>query len=198
VTTTGGALSAKSGSSDSRTDLRSLALEVSGLALLGVLAVAFHALTRGRFELGPGHQGITWMAVVMVGRLTSGLRWAGITTAAGAAGATLLPFWGRLGDPFMWVSYVAAGAIVDVGFAALLRSSRAVWLVAMLGGVAHASKPFIRSIVQAGGWQYESLLAGVWFPASTHFLFGAAGAVIGAAFARVRGRNRTRTSGLVP
>jgi hypothetical protein len=186
MTITGGALSAKSGSSGSRTDLRSLALEVSGLALLGVLAVAVHALTRGRFELGPGHQGLTWMALVMVGRLTSNLRWAGVTTAAGAAGATLLPFWGRLGDPFMWVSYMAAGAIVDFGFAALLRSSRGVWLVAALGGAAHASKPFIRSIVQAGGWQYESLLAGMWLPASTHVMFGAAGAVIGAAFVRMR------------
>ena len=177
--TTGGAVSARSASSSSRTDGRAILLEMLGLIALGALAVAYHALVRGRFRLAPGHQGLMWMALVMIGRMTSRLPWAGVTTATGAAAATMLPL-GRLGDPFMYVSYLAAGAIVDLGFGSFLRSSRALWAIALLGGVAHAMKPLIRSIVQLGGWNYESLIAGVPYPAATHFMFGAAGAFLGA------------------
>ncbi|HEX5109833.1 MAG TPA: hypothetical protein VFV95_15380 [Vicinamibacterales bacterium] len=150
-----------------------------GLLALGALAVAWHVFVRGRLRLGPGHQGLVWMALVMIGRMNSRLPWAAVTTAAGAAGATMLPMW-RLGDPFLWVSYMAAGAIVDLGFGSFLRSSRVLWAIALLGGVAHAVKPLIRSVIQLGGWHYESLVSGVPYPASTHFLFGAAGALIGA------------------
>ena len=176
---TAGAVSAKSASSSSRADARAVLIEMAILVGLGALAVAFHVLARGRFRLGPGHQGLTWMALVMIGRLTSRLPWAGVTTATGAAGATMLPMW-RLGDPFLWVSYLAAGALVDLGFAGVLKSRQVLWAVAVIGGVAHAVKPLIRSVIQLGGFHYESLIAGVPYPAMTHFLFGAAGAVIGA------------------
>jgi len=176
---TSGAVSVRSASSSSRIDVRAVVLEMLGLLALGALAVAWHAFARGRFRLAPGHQGLIWMALVIVGRMTSRLPWAGVTAATGAAGATMLPIW-RLGDPFMWVSYMAAGAIVDLGFGSFLRSSRALWAIALLGGVAHAVKPLIRSVIQLGGWHYDSLVAGVPYPASTHFLFGAAGALIGA------------------
>lgn len=182
---TGGAVSVRSGSSSFRTDVRAVLLEMLGLLALGVLAVAFHALVRGRLRLGPGHQGLTWMALVMIGRMSSRLPWAAVTTATGAAAATMVPIW-RLGDPFLWMSYLAAGAIVDLGFAGFLRSRQVVWAIALLGGVAHAMKPLIRSVAQLGGWHYDSLIAGVPFPAATHFLFGAAGALIGASLIRSR------------
>ena len=184
--TTGGAVSAKTGSSSFRTDVRAVLLEMLLLIGLGVLAVAFHALVRGRLRLGPGHQGLTWIALVMIGRMTSRLPWAGMTTATGAAGATLLPIWRLGGDPFLWVYYMAAGAIVDLGFTGFFRSRQVVWAIALLGGVAHATKPLIRSIMQLGGWHYESLVAGVPYPALTHFLFGATGAFIGASLIRTR------------
>ena len=186
----GGSVSIGTASSSSPTDARAVLLEMLGLAALGALAVAAHALTRGRFELGPGHQGLTWMALVMVGRMASHLPWAAVTTATGAVAATMLPI-GRLGDPLIWVSYLAAGTLVDLGYASVLRSHRTLWLIALVGGVAHATKPLIRSIIQLGGWHYESLLAGVPYPAASHFLFGAAGAAIGASLVAAR---RRRTS----
>src|SRR4029434_714617 len=109
--TTSGAVSVKTASSSSQIDVRAVLLEMVGLLALGALAVAWHVFVRGRLRLGPGHQGLIWMALVVIGRMTSRLPWAGATTAAGAAGATMLPIW-RLGDPFLWVSYLAAGAIV--------------------------------------------------------------------------------------
>jgi hypothetical protein len=179
----------KSGSSSFRTDIRGLVLEVAGLASLGALAVALHAATRGRFHLPPGHQGLAWMVLVTIGRLTSRRYWAGVTTAAGAACATFLPFW-RLGDPFLWLSYAVAGAVVDVGFATFVRSRRALWVIALIGGIAHATKPLIRSLIQFSGWRYDSLVAGLAFPVSTHFIFGALGALIGASLLRLRHARR--------
>jgi hypothetical protein len=159
--------------------------------LLGIVAVAAHAAGRNRFGLPPGHQGVTWIALMLVGRLTSRVRWAGMTSAAGAAGATLLPIW-RLGDPFLGVSYAAAGLIADVGLAGFKNRVAPLWVVALVGGLAHSAKPLIRSIVRLGGWQYDSLLTGLLYPVTSHFLFGVAGAILGVGFLYVSGQRSTR------
>ena len=165
-------------------------LELLRLLLFGAIAVSLHAATRNRVELGPGHQGLTWIAMLMLGRLTSQHPWAGTATAVGAAGATTLPLW-RLGDPLLWLAYVIAGAAVDLGFGSVPRLRRTLWAVALLGGLAHAAKPLIRVVIsQVGGVYYNSLAAGVAFPLATHFLFGAAGAAIGFALVRTARRRR--------
>ena len=176
---TTGSLALGHESSSSQSSARAIAIEATRLLMLGAVAVALHAATRRRIELGPGHQGIIWMALLMIGRVTSRGQWAGVTAAAGAAGATMLPFW-RLGDPFLWLAYVLAGAVVDVGYAAFSRWRDRLWMLAVLGGAAQATKPLIRVVLsQLGFRRYESLLAGLPFPLATHFLFGTAGALVG-------------------
>ena len=178
---TGGAVSARTVSSSSRTDVRAVLLEMLLLMGLGALAVAWHAFARGRFDLAPGHQGFVWMALMMAGRMRSPLPFAGITTATGAAGATFLPVWRLGGDPFLWVYYYAAGAVVDLGSAGFLRSRHVLWIVPIIGGLAHATKPVIRWFIRSAGvpFHWDSLLAGIQYPTATHFLFGAAGALLG-------------------
>ena len=185
-TTNGSALTSNV-SSSSQTSPQTRVGEIVGLMLLGVVAVAVHAAGRNRFELAPGHQGLTWIALLMVGRLTSRIRWAGIASATGATGATFLPIW-RLGDPFLGLSYAAAGFITDLGLRGFRNRVAPIWLVALIGGLAHSAKPLIRSIVRLSGWQYDSLLAGLPYPLATHFLFGIAGAVIGVGFLYVTGQ----------
>ena len=186
--TTTGSLPLKSGSSSFQSSAQAAIVELVKLLALGACAVALHAAMRHRIEWGPGHQGLTWMALVMGGRLTSNQRWAGVTTAVGAAGATMLPIW-HLGDPFLWLAYLIAGVVVDLGFNGVLRSHRVLWAVALIGGVAHATKPLIRSVIaQSGGWRYETLLGGLPFPVASHFFFGAVGALIGAGVVRLVAR----------
>ena len=185
--TTSGSLPLKSGSSSFPSSAHATALELLRLLALGAVAVALHAAMRHRIEIGPGHQGLWWMALLMIGRLTSRQRWAGVVEGAGAAAATQLPLW-HLGDPFLWLAFVLAGAVVDVGFASV--GTRALWALALLGGIAHATKPLIRVVLQFGGLRYESLLHGAAFPTATHFAFGAIGAFIGAALVRAGTRQR--------
>jgi hypothetical protein len=103
----------------------------------------------------------------------------------------LVPIW-RLGDPFLGYAYLVAGLMLDCGYWAAGRWRDSVWVLALLGGLAHASKPFLRIVItQLSGWPYESLLTGVAYPASTHFLFGAVGAFLGGSLVLAR---RRRTS----
>lgn len=143
---------------------------------LGVAAVALHAALRDRFSLPPGHQGAAWIAFVMLGRTTSRYRWAAVTSALGAAGTAMLPMLG-FGDPFRWLTYLLAGATIDVAYFALSRWQNALWFLALLGGLAHMTKPLTRVVInEFTGWPYGSLLYGVLYPTFTHFLFGALGA----------------------
>ena len=191
--TSNGSALISSDSSTSRTSPQALVLEIVGLMLLGVVAVAAHAAGRNRFELPPGHQGVTWIALLMVGRLTSRLRWAGVTSAVGASGATFLPMW-RLGDPFLGLSYAAAGFIADLGLVGFRNRLAPLWLVALFGGLAHSAKPLTRSIVRMTGWQYDSLLTGLAYPLASHFLFGIAGAILGVGFLYLSGQRGRRVT----
>jgi hypothetical protein len=183
-----GSLPVKTGSSSYRTSAQATLLELLGLAALGAIAFALHAAARRRFEIGPGHQGLTWMALVMIGRLSSRQRWAALAIATGAASVSVVPFW-RFGDPFLWVAYATAGLIVDLGWAGFVRSRRALWAVALLGGAAHATKPLMRILLMQLGWRYESLLGGFTVPVASHFFYGALGAMLGMMALRIGQRS---------
>jgi hypothetical protein len=176
----------------SPSSVRSEVIDIARLVVFGALAVALHAATRRRLELGPGHQGLTWIALLMIGRLTSNRRWAGATAALGAAGATLLPIW-ALGDPFLWVEYLTAGTVVDVSYGTFSIWRDKSWVLAVLGGLAHATKPLLRfGIIGFSGWHYESLIAGLPYPLTTHFAFGALGALFGTALIRATRYGRSQ------
>jgi hypothetical protein len=143
-------------------------------------AVLIHTALRDRFSLPPGHQGVAWIAFVMLGRTTSRYRWAGVTSALGAAGTAMLPMLG-FGDPFRWLTYLLAGATVDLAYFAVSRWQNALWFLAFIGGLAHMTKPLMRTVInELTGWPYGSLLLGVAYPVATHFMFGALGAFMGA------------------
>jgi hypothetical protein len=91
----------------------------------------------------------------------------------------MMPWWG-FGDPFRWLTYFLAGATLDLLYLALWRWHDKAWLVALLGGLAHMTKPLMRvAISTVTGWPYGSLLWGVAYPAATHFVFGVFGALLG-------------------
>ena len=150
--------------------------------------MAVHGLVRGQVGLGPGHQGTIWIAMLVVGRGTSRLRWAGVTSSLGAAATAMLPFWG-FGDPFRWLAYLLAGTTVDLACLSSRQWRRRLWILIPLGGLAHATKPVLRAwITGAAGWPYESLLGGLAYPTWSHAAFGMLGAAAGAALVASRTR----------
>jgi len=156
-------------------------------------AVVLHAATRDLLQI-PGHQGLGWIALLMIWRTTSRYRWAAVTSAVGAAGFAMMPWW-SFNDPFRWLTYLLAGAALDLLYLALLRWHDKLWLLAALGGAAHMTKPLVRVVIsQFTGIPYGSLLWGVAYPAATHFVFGFVGALIGAgAVLYLRRQIKTRT-----
>lgn len=70
----------------------------------GVMAVVLHRAFDSSLGL-PGHHGIEWMAIMILGRASSKFRGAGTLTSIGASFASVLPFL-HGNNPFTWFYYL--------------------------------------------------------------------------------------------
>ena len=146
---------------------------------LGAAAVVLHQTLRAPLNL-PGRHGLEWMALLVIGRSFGRSRYAGSLASIGAAATALLPIWAGFDDPFIWLIYLLPGPIFDFAFARFPRWTGNLAFLAVVGGLAHATKPLVRWIISlVSGFPYGSLLWGVGYPTATHILFGAAGALLG-------------------
>jgi hypothetical protein len=158
-------------------------LEYVLLVGLGVTAVALHQAFRFPMNL-PGRHGIEWMALLVLGRVLTRSRFGGSVVSTSAALTSILPFWGVMDDPMIWLMYLIPGVLMDVAFDRLPRWKTNFVFLASLGALAHATKPIARWIINMiTGIPYGSLLLGVGYPVVTHMMFGAAGGLLGAVLA---------------
>lgn len=154
-------------------------LEAFLLIGTGVFAVVLHQAFRWPLSL-PGHHGIEWMALLLMGRAFSRLGPAGSLTSLGAAGASMLPLW-RGDDPFIWLIYLVPGPLIDLAFRYLPRYIDKIWFFMLMGGLAHTTKPLIRLVITiVSGWSFGSFRFGVVYPVISHFLYGLIGGLFGA------------------
>lgn len=145
----------------------------------GVTAVILHRAFNMSLSL-PGHHGIEWIALMMIGRLSSRFRGAGILTSVGASLASTIPFF-HGGDPFTPLLYLLPGPVLDLAFRFLPRYAEKVWFLMLIGGLAHMTKPVTRLIINVfTGWPFGSFRFGVAYPVLGHFFYGAIGGLIGA------------------
>lgn len=157
------------------------AVEALSMLGLGALAVVLHQVLRAPLDL-PGRHGLEWMALLVIGRSFGRSRYAGSLAGIGAAVTAVLPIWAGFDDPFIWLIYLLPGPIMDFAFARFSRWQGNLAFLAVLGGLAHATKPLARWIINLiSGFPYGSLLWGVGYPLATHILFGAAGGLLGGA-----------------
>ncbi len=155
----------------------SAAAETAFLIGLGILAVALHAYLRLPVNI-PGHKGLIWIGLLMVGRLLSQRRWAATATSASAAATSLLPIMG-FKDPLDTVVLLISGIVLDFGYRLSPRLVVSIWGVALLGALAHAVKPIAKVLASAAsGFPYPSLISGLAYPLALHALFGAVGAIL--------------------
>ncbi|MEE9215932.1 MAG: hypothetical protein V3U32_00710 [Anaerolineales bacterium] len=154
------------------------------LVFLGVVGVSVHAYLRWPLKV-PGHNGLVWIALLMIGRLVSQRRWAATISSASAAAISLLPVMG-FKDPLNTITFLIPGIVIDLGFLVSPRLVVSLWALALLGAFAHVTKPVAKLFVSLGsGFPYPSLIAGVFYPLSLHALFGAAGAILAAISVRL-------------
>jgi len=146
----------------------------------GALAVVLHQSFRLPLGL-PGHHGIEWMALLIMGRSLSRFKGAGSLVSLGAAGMSTLPLWGASHDPFIWLIYLLPGPVMDIAFRYLPRYAASFWFLSILGGLAHVTKPIARLVITLlSGWSFGSFRYGVVYPISSHILYGMVGGLLGA------------------
>ncbi|MBI5953448.1 MAG: hypothetical protein HY865_17480 [Chloroflexi bacterium] len=145
----------------------------------GVMAVVLHRTTDLSLGL-PGHHGIEWMAIMVLGRASSRFRGAGTLTSISASLASLMP--GLKGDnPFSWLFYLLPGLVMDLAFHYLPRYADKLWLLTLLGGFAHVTKPMGQLAMNLiTGWPFGSFRYGVIYPFASHILYGTIGGLLGA------------------
>lgn len=145
----------------------------------GVLAVVLHRTFDMSLGL-PGHHGIEWMALMILGRASSRFRGAGTLTSIGASFASTLPML-HGENPYTWLFYLLPGPVMDLAFRYLPRFANKVWFLVLLGGFAHATKPIGQLAINlTTGWPFGSFRYGVVYPFASHLLFGMIGGLLGA------------------
>lgn len=145
----------------------------------GALAVVLHRAYDLSLGL-PGHHGMEWMALMIIGRASSRFRGAGTLTSVGASFASALPFL-HGENPFTWLFYLLPGPVMDLAFRYLPLYANKLWFLVLLGGFAHATKPMGQFIMNLfTGWPFGSFRYGVLYPFASHLLFGMIGGLVGA------------------
>ncbi len=144
----------------------------------GVMAVILHRSTDLSLGL-PGHHGIEWMAIMILGRASSRYRGAGTLTSIGASFTSLIPGL-QSGNSFAWLFYLLPGLVMDFSIYYFAGNANKIWFLALLGGLAHTTKPLGQLTVNLiTGWPFGSFRYGVAYPFASHMLYGTIGGLLG-------------------
>jgi len=144
-----------------------------------MLAITLHSKLRVPMHL-PGKQGILFVALVVAGRGLSPMRFAGSITCTGSALLLLTPVLG-FHYPFMAITYVMLGGVMDLLYFIAKRFSEKPWILALASGIAWMFIPFFRLIMSIFVTvPMNHFSSGIAYPFLTHLIFGFTGALIGA------------------
>lgn len=149
------------------------------LLALGAAAAALAAAFRWPLHV-PGHQGLTWMAVLMFARCAWPRPWGATLCAAGAMAAASVPFL-HGHDPLVPVYYLTTGMGVDLLMQLPARLRGRLGTLGLIAAAAFATKPIIQWYLAAHlkGVQGSALFAFSHVLAA-HAVFGFVGGLAGA------------------
>lgn len=142
----------------------------------GALAVILHDVFRWPMKM-PGRHGLELMAILLFVRCASTERYATTLAALGGVSAAfVLQHGGGVEATILLMQGLAIDAVY--GFVA---GRSWMWLaLPVLAGVAHMIKPVVKMAWQAGlAIPSNSLVYGLGYPMTTHFVFGLAGGLFG-------------------
>jgi hypothetical protein len=161
------------------------AREIVVIALVGALIAISKGVLRIPMKV-PGHTGIVWMALFVVGWGMVRKPWAGIAIGmiSGVLAVALAP--GQEGL-LIWIKYAAPGVVFDVaGLAFGATLTRAVPAV-LIGAIANVAKLLANlALAVLLGLPAGFLAVGLGLATVTHVVFGALGGWVGSVvFARL-------------
>ncbi len=179
-----------------RTHSQSIArlLEVLMLLALGVVAIALHARFKSPLSI-PGHHGLEFMALLMLGRLSSNMKYASSLSSLGMGVFLLFPFVG-FSDPMMGYNYMLPGFMLDLSYRWLGSSRFKLLLLAIFAGFSYMLVPLSRLLVNlTTGYQYGAFLKhGFVLPFVSWFFFGLAGGLLGTGISKTLTRFLSKLS----
>jgi len=175
-----GSMYQKSLSNTFQTNTLSLVFEILLLLFLGISAIVLRTYLRIPLNI-PGRHGLEFMAILMIARRSSNLPFASIVTMLGAAGFMFFPFIG-IKDPFLPISYVVMGVVLDALYLVFRNPSNRLAILTLIGGIAYMVIPVSRIIMYlfTGILESSFIKWGFVVPVLSHFVFGLAGALLGA------------------
>jgi len=144
-----------------------------------MIAIALHSKLRVPMHL-PGKQGVIFVALVVTGRGLSRLPFAASITCTGSA-LLLLTNWLGFHDPFISVTYILLGGLMDLIFRVSSKFSERTWVLAIASGIAWMFIPLFRLFLSLFvAIPMNSFSSGIAYPFITHLVFGFTGGLIGA------------------
>ncbi len=168
----------RSGVTGRRHRWRYSSFELLLLGMFAALVVASHVALRLPVHM-PGHQGIVWMALLVIARAAVPRPLAASTAGMLSGLMAALAGIGDHGPLITFLSYTAAGAGVDA--VALLAGAPSGWLACALAGmVGNLAKLGVKTLLEIWiGIPTGFVVLGRLYPALTHIAFGLAGGYLG-------------------
>lgn len=162
-----------------------LLLEVLFLAGIGIIAILLHARFRSPLNI-PGHHGLEFMGLMLMGRMSSNLRFASTISSLGIGLLLLFPVFG-FKDPMMGFNYVLPGLMLDVLYQMGGNLRKKAVFLAVIAGLAYITVPFSRLMISLStGYLYGAFIKhGYILPFLTWFGFGLAGGLLGTGISNI-------------
>jgi len=154
-------------------------LEVLFLLGIGAVAILLHARLRTPLNL-PGHHGIEFMGLLLLGRMSSRLRFASTISSLGIGLLLLFPVFG-FNDPMMGFNYMLPGFFLDTYYQLGGKLNKNLWYLGIIAGLSYITIPFSRLIISAfTGYQYGAFIKhGLLAPFFSYLFFGLGGGFFG-------------------
>nr|NQU90976.1 hypothetical protein [Bacteroidota bacterium] len=155
------------------------------LAGLGAVAILLHARFRSPINI-PGHHGIEFMALLLLGRMSSHLKMASSISSLGIGMLLLTPAFG-FHNPFMGFNYMLPGLFLDLYFNLGEKLRRNILFLSVISGLAYLAVPLSRLIITAStGYPYGSFIKfGYFLPLFSYGAFGIAGGLLGSGISNI-------------
>ena len=156
-----------------------LLLELLLIVMGGALAALMHFSLRIPLNL-PGHHGLEFMAIFILIRLESNLKYAATMATLGVGLFMLIPGMGA-GNLFHSISYLLPGLTLDLIYQLSRGRIHILFAAAIIAGIGYASIPISRLMIHMiSGYPYMAFVKyGIAYTILSFFFFGMLGGVLG-------------------